>query len=333
MSLWVDHKFIGFLSPKLDRFSRKGNDLYNFRCPICGDSQTKKSKSRGYLFPKEGNVLIYKCHNCGVSMSFAKLLEQLDPELYKQYSLEKFTNKSRPKEERLIPKRKQYEVHGALKNLKKVSQLRHDHPVKQYIINRKIPNQFHAKLFFAPKFYEWVNSIAPEKFKNIKTDEPRLIIPFLDERQKLVGFQGRALKESNAKYITIMLDESAPKVFGLDTLNINKTVYVLEGPIDSMFIENAIAMAGADINLPYLRKGKTVFVFDNEKRNSEIIKRIEKTIDVGHSVCIWPEYLPFKDVNDIIMAGFSSSDVQSIIDNNTHSGMAASLALNAWKRC
>ena len=130
-----------------------------------------------------------------------------------------------------------------------------------------------------------------------------------------------------------MLDEEAPKVFGLDTLNINKTVYVVEGPIDSMFLYNAIAMAGADINLSYLNKGKTVFVFDNEKRNSEIIKRIEKTIESGYSVCIWPDYMPFKDINDMIMAGFSTSDIQSLIDKNTHSGMAALLALNVWKRC
>ena len=332
MSLWVDHKFIGFLSPKLEKFSRKDNDLYNFRCPICGDSQKNKNKTRGYLF-RYKDRLVFKCHNCYESMSFSKLLERIDPELYRQYSLEKFTEGKTRKEDKLIPKRKQYEVHGALKYLKKVSQLSHEHPLKKYILHRKIPNKYHAKLFYAPKFFEWVNSVVPEKFKNIKREEPRLIIPFFDERQKLVGFQGRALAKSDAKYITIMLDENAPKVFGLDTLNINKTVYVVEGPIDSMFLYNAIAMAGADINLSYLNKGKTVFVFDNERRNSEIIKRIEKTIESGYSVCIWPDYMPFKDINDMIMAGFSSSDIQSLIDNNTHSGMAAQLALNAWKRC
>ena len=85
----VDSKFIGLVSSRLTKFKRVKPNLYNFRCPICGDSQKHKNKARGYLYGIKANVN-YRCHNCGASMSFSNFLKDIDTVLHKQYVMEKF---------------------------------------------------------------------------------------------------------------------------------------------------------------------------------------------------------------------------------------------------
>ena len=85
----IDSKFIGIVSSRLEKFKRVKNNLFNFRCPICGDSQKNKNKTRGYLYNVKANTN-FKCHNCGASMSFNNFLKQIDGYLHKQYIMEKF---------------------------------------------------------------------------------------------------------------------------------------------------------------------------------------------------------------------------------------------------
>jgi hypothetical protein len=219
-----------------------------------------------------------------------------------------------------------------LGKLKKVSQLKPTHKAKLYVVSRQIPSNRHFKLFYAPKFYEFVNQCVPNKFPEIKKDEPRLIIPFIDQNDNLIGFQGRALGNSNVKYITIMLDEESPKIFGLDTVDLTKPVYVLEGPIDSMFVNNAIAMAGADLSGLDKISADYIFIYDNEPRSSQIVRRIEKSIDKNHSVVIFPKTIKEKDINDIILSGFNTKEVLEIISSNTFHGLAAKVKLSEWSR-
>jgi hypothetical protein len=207
--------------------------------------------------------------------------------------------------------------------------LDYDHPAKLYVERRKIPKERHRKLFFAPKFSKWVNSILPNKL-NEKYDEPRLVIPFFDERENLIGFQGRAFGKSAIKYITIMLDDDAIKVYGLDGVVKTKRVYITEGPIDSMFLPNSLAMAGSDMksmNLP-----DVVYIYDNEPRSSEIIKKMEKNISAGSSVCVWPSFLKEKDINDMILAGYDISEILEIINGNTFENLRAKVKLAEWRK-
>jgi hypothetical protein len=219
-----------------------------------------------------------------------------------------------------------------LGKLKKVSQLTPNHKAKKYILSRRIPSNYHYKLFYAPKFYEFVNQCIPGKFPENEFDEPRLIIPFIDKNENLIGFQGRALGKSDLKYITIMIDEDSPKIFGLDTVDLTQPVYVVEGPIDSMFINNAIAMAGADVSGLDKMSAEYIFIYDNEPRSAEIVRRIDKTITQNHSVVIFPNNLKEKDINDMIMSGLSSGEVSDIISNNTFNGLAAKAKLTEWRR-
>ena len=190
------------------------------------------------------------------------------------------------------------------------------------------------KLYYAPKFNEWVNSIIPGKLPKLENDSPRLVMPFIDKEGNLFGFNARAFRDNELRYITIMIDEDMPKIFGLDTVNFSKKYYVIEGPIDSLFIDNSVAMAGADGNAKGLENTENaVFVFDNEPRNKEIVSRMERCLNKGYNICIWPEKVLDKDINDVILSGLSEADLKQMIDDNTYRGLEGKLQLSYWKRC
>lgn len=336
--LFTDTKYIGLITARLDRLKRK-NNTYNFRCPICGDSQANKAKTRGYIYQKADEMLFY-CHNCHASMRFGNLLKILDPELHKEYLKEKFVDShNKPvKAEFDITKivKPRYLIDSPLKNLKKISQLEWDHPAKKYVQNRRIPTRQHAKLFYVSRFKKWVNLFLPDKFDLETGDEPRLIIPFIDEEGYCYGVQGRSFKPDGIRYITIIFDESKPKIFGLDSIDRDKHIYVTEGPIDSMFLPNAIAMAGSDsinvIDTLGFNSEKLTFVYDNEPRNKDIVRIMEKAIDRGYNICFWPDHIEQKDINDMVLSGMSVEDIKLTVDVNTLQGLQAKMRLVTWKK-
>jgi hypothetical protein len=176
----------------------------------------------------------------------------------------------------------------------------------------------------------WINTLIPNKFPNVVKDEPRLIIPFIDGEGKVFGLSARGFKPNGLRYITIMLEE-VPKVFGLDKVDFTKRYFVVEGAIDSMFLSNAVAMAGADGNVSGLKNPENaIFVFDSEPRNKEIHKRMEKVIRDGYSICIWPSNLPGKDINEMVMNGMT--DIEKVLLDNTYKGLKANLKMMSWKK-
>ena len=318
----IDSKFIGLISPRLEKFKRVKSNLYNFRCPICGDSKKNKTKTRGYLYTMKANVN-YKCHNCGASMSLGNFIKKIDTTLYKKYSLEKFkdgfTGRNFVTEE---PEFKFEAPKFAPKvDLPKASEIP---AAKLYLEKRNLDP---TKFYYTDKFKAWVNTLV-EKFDNIEYDEPRIIIPLIYKNQ-LIGFQGRALGPNSVKYITIMLEENAPKVYGIDKINEEEPIYIVEGPFDSHFLDNSVAMVGADLDTRPFGWSNYIWVFDNEPRNREIVNRISKTIDRGEQVVIWPNNILEKDLNDMVLSGH---DVQTVIKSNTYVGLEAKLKFNTWKR-
>jgi transcription elongation factor Elf1 len=338
---WLEHKYVGLISSHLRNFKRKSSGLYNFSCPICGDSTTVKNKARGYIYDKKGKMLFH-CHNCNATMAVPNLIKMLDQNLYNEFVMEKLKDNKTPEQielETFVDKMKKpiFMKEGPLKGLKKVSQLSPDHRVKKLVDARKIPTPFHAKLFSCPNFKQFTNKLVPNKFdeESIARDETRLLIPFFDKEKRLHAYQGRALGNSKVKYITIILDDSVPKVYGLDSVNFDKTTYVFEGPIDSMFIPNSIATAGGDLVSAigtFNDKQNMVIVYDNEPRSRETIKKLDKAIMQGYNVVIWPENLDHKDVNDMVLAGMSSEFITHIMKTNTYRDLAAKLALTKWSK-
>lgn len=335
--LWIEHKYINLLSGRLEGFSRVNERVYRFRCPICGDSHKDKRKKRGHILEMDGKIRFY-CHNCSASMQFRYFMKEIDPSLYLEYVKEKMVESGQVSEVQEFAEKMKPPVFvktTALNKLKKVSQLKLDHPVRQWVSKRMIPSQYHYKLFYAPKFNQWVNGIIPNKIQS-KEDEPRLIIPFLNEEKELFGFQGRSFQKDGLRYITIMLDESKQKIFGLDTVNTFEDIYLVEGPIDSMFLPNAIAAAGGDllsqVDASGLPKKNIIVIFDNEPRHPDTIKRMQKVIDAGYRIVIWPSEIVEKDINDMILAGYTPEQIRHIIDTHHYSDLEAKLHFAIWRK-
>ena len=326
----IDEHYARLISSRLDKFKHVKSGTYNFRCPYCGDSEKHRNKARGYLFTKNSG-LVYKCHNCGVGRSFGNFLKDQAMDLYDEYVMERYkaglTGKGRNVADPTFKTEKpKFKKKGELQSIER---LNNEHPAVGYLQGRQIPKEHFANLYYTDKFCTWVNTQKPT-FKDVKKDHPRIIIPFIDTNGEWFGFQGRSLNpDDKLRYITIMLDESRIKVFGLNRVDFDKTVYITEGPIDSLYIDNAIAMAGADVDWSLLSNKEAVFVFDNEQRNKEIITRMEKAIEKGYEIVIWPENLQEKDLNDMYIAGH---DVQSLVEFNTYSGLQAQIKLSEWKK-
>jgi transcription elongation factor Elf1 len=316
----IDSKYIGLVSSRLIKFKRVKSDLYNFRCPICGDSKKNKTKTRGYLYTIKADVN-YRCHNCGASMTFSNFLKELDPVIHKQYVFERFkdgkTGRGTVVEEPKFNFEKpifKTSIDLPLASTVDVSRI--------YLEKRKLDP---TKFYYAERFVEYVNSHKQKL--NVK-EHPRIIIPLYYENN-LVGVQGRALDSNSVKYITTIFYDDAPKIYGLDSIRRGAPVFVTEGPFDSTFLLNSIAMCGADGDVRKWGVSSPVWVYDNEPRNPEITTRISQTIAKGDSVVIWPSNIYEKDINDMVLAGH---DVQSIVESNTYDGLEAHLKFTTWKK-
>ena len=319
----IDSKYVNLVSSRLQKFKRVKTNLYNFRCPICGDSKKHKNKARGYIYSHKADMN-FKCHNCGASSSLSNFIKTLDPVLYKQYIFEKFKDRNTGKgsvyEEPKFDFKKP--VFKKKLDLPRASEVE---IANNYLLKRGLDP---TKFYFTDKFREWVNT-KKKTFDYIKKDESRIIIPMYDENKTLIGFQGRSLGPNSVKYITVMLNEEAPKIYGLDNIKTEKPIYIIEGPFDSSLIENSVAMCGSDIDIRTFGWSDYIWVFDNEPRNREIVNRISKTIDRGDKVVIWPDFVEEKDINDMVQRGHNVSDV---LKSCVYSGLEAKVKFNIWKK-
>ena len=320
----IDSKYIGLISSRLQKFKRVKANLYNFRCPICGDSQKHKNKARGYFYQIKTNTN-YKCHNCGASLSFNNFLKQIDATLHKQYILEKFKEGHAGGRNFVVEEPKFDFTKPVFKpklDLPKASEV----PIaREYLSKRRLDP---TKFYFAKKFQEWTNK-QKQTFDNIVRDECRIVIPLYDTNSELIGFQGRSLVPNSIKYITVMLNDNKPKIYGLEKINEREPIFIVEGPFDSTLVENSIAMCGSDVDIRTYNWSDYIWVFDNEPRNREINNRVSKIIDRGDKVVIWPNHIKQKDINDMVL---SNIDVMSVLKSNTYSGLKAKVKFNNWKK-
>ena len=327
---FIDVKYINLISSRLPKFKKVKANLYNFRCPYCGDSQKQKNKARGYLYRVKNNTN-YKCHNCGISVSFNSFLKDLDPETHKEYIFEKFKDGKTGKNfaaqtpedifKKVETSKPEFKVKIDIKLQNAFMVTRS----KNYLEQRAI---FKGEFYYAENFQEFVNTLKPDTFKSTHYGEERIVIPLI-RNNTLIGVQGRALSTNPIKYLTIMLDDDAPKVYGLDTIDKRLPVYVVEGPFDSTFINNSVALCGSDGEIRDLERSDKVFVYDNEPRNKEIVNRIERCIERGERVVIWPTTIREKDINDMVLSGHN---VQEIVDSNVYTGLQAKLKFTTWKK-
>ena len=344
MSLFNDIKYASMLSPYLPGFTRKKENVWNFKCVICGDSKKNSSKMRGYIYrPTNKNYLAVKCYNCPYSATFGKFLDHINPQMYKEYLLDSYAEDRpvqparQPYKPDVLPELfQQMELSDAvLDPLQRLDRLPETHPAVKYVASRLIPKDKYNLLYFTTKFKQYVNNVIPDKFSSLDGDHPRLIIPYFNKHGKCFAFQGRAFGKELPKYMTIKIDENAERLFGLERINWSKTVYICEGPLDSLFIPNCIAVSGSSYDSVAIESVKTncIIVPDNERRNKDVTKLIGRMINKGYRVCLWPDSYEFKDINDAVKdGGLTPSEIYTIINANVYQGMAAKLKFAGWKK-
>ena len=327
---FLDTKYINLASASLQKYKKVKNGLWTFRCPYCGDSKKNKNKTRGYIFQVKGDH-VFKCHNCGITRSFSNFLKDHAPHVYDEYVMERYKegtvgkNVPKPDLTQFISKPKFDKRTVDLENL---SSLNNFHVAKKYILDRGIPENKLDRLFYCPNFKEWTNT-QKHTFSDTTNDEERIIIPLNDTDGNLIGFQGRSLSpNAKMRYITVMLNEDAPKLYGLDHINKNETIYIVEGPLDSFFLENAVAMCGSDVDIRSFGWSDYIWVYDNEPRSRQITDKISRSIAAGDKVVIWPRSIQQKDLNDMHNSGIN---VKNVVESNVYHGLEAKLQLSNWK--
>lgn len=345
MSLFIDVKYLNQIATKLPLFKKKGQYLWNCRCPVCGDSQTKKNKARGFFY-RRSNDLYYKCHNCDASLHFGTLLKDVDSNLYREYRLERYAGGENRKAHANPEKdlKASFDFSSAEgyfpartlldELLDRVDNLPADHEVRVFCDSRKIPRAQLSRLYYIDDMRK-IGQISPKMRDKIKTAEPRLVIPFKAGDGRLLGMTCRALRGEELRYIMVKIDEDAPQIFGLDEANPLTTVYVTEGPIDSLFLPNAIAVGGTGFGkLDQLNvdKRRLSVVIDNQPRNREVVAIYKKVIDQGYRVFFWPASTAAKDINDLAMEGMTQQQMTELIDNHSHTGLQAMVEFNNWKK-
>ena len=340
MSLFVDLKYLNLIGNQLPLFKKKKDNLYNCRCIICGDSTSKKNKARGYFYAVK-NDLFYKCHNCSASQHFGTFLKNLNQMLYNQYVLERYneglpTNKPHQniedkfKMEEPVFEKKEKRLLDDL--LDRLDTLPGDNEAVKFCISRKIPKEKFSELYFVENICDIVQ-LNQSYRDQVKGKEPRLVIPFFDSDGQLTGVTCRALRNETLRYVTIKIKEENLLIFNLDKVKKDETIYVTEGPLDSLFLPNAIAVSGTtfgkleSLDIP---KDKMVVIFDNQPRNKEVCKLLDKVIQNNYNVVIWPQTLSAKDINDIVLLG---KDPLKIVKDNTFGGLEARVKFTEWKRC
>ena len=343
----IDIKFTLLLSSRLDRFKDCGQHVYNFRCPFCGDSKKNQFKARGYIYPVE-NDLSYRCHNCGASMRLSTFIKELDIGMYSEYKLEKFGNTRPTVEETKIEYKKsnnliRLEKNSILNKCVSIDNINSNHPlqaVKEYVIQRKIPEKYYSQLY-ATNSLNYISRNIPKYVDKMFPEFLSLVIPFYDDNGMLSYIQCRRLdasvEDNKRRYTTFEVDEDCIKIWGLNNVNWDNKVFLLEGPIDAMCVNNALAMAGVaqSVVLSYLQtkqpnNSNICICYDSDyKVNDDILKALTHRINEGYSVIIYDKYFTWKDVNAVMEKGnWTYNQVQDYLNSRMFNGMRAKLELS-----
>ncbi|ACV50250.1 DNA primase subunit [Delftia phage PhiW-14] len=349
----IDSKYAMFLGPQLSGFKQIRRNVWNSRCPKCGDSEKHKKKKRFYIYQPSrkglADFLSCACHNCGYHDFFGEFLKSHDEPLYHEYKMELFKEKGWTSNFDKREEAKARSTAQAAAVLERLSEVDEDapeveevdwvrtlrtapanHPVLQYAHTRLFPDSAYDILGWCDNFQEEFGNFSDIVEKRSLPSDPRLIIPIRNPDGELIALQGRAIGPSELRYITLKMEETASKVFGLDRLKPGLPTIVVEGPLDSLFLPNCIATA--DANLLAAGIGD-ILVPDKQMRNAELIKVIERMIDSGKYVALLEDdVFPFKDINAAIQGGWTPSQVLNVIIDSAKKGLAAQLQLSKLRR-
>ena len=333
---YIDIKYIRMLGPQLQQFKEKKNNVFQFRCPYCGDSKVSKTKARGYIYEKKGKIN-FRCHNCGESASASNFIKYVNPTLHEEYVVEKFKDKYKPKPKigklPFADKEKHPDHQDILQGIPALIELDSNHIASLYVEERLLPESSYYDMYYIDDINQLARKLP--KYDDVKLDKsPRILLPFRNKDGIITHIQGRAISKTDKahRYITLEIIPDQIKIFGEDRVNYKEVVFVVEGPIDSLFLNNAVAMGGADVDFHKFNKSKTIFVYDNEKTD-EIINRMKKAVQFGFRVCIWgKDVSQYKDINDMMEKFKTSVELQNYILYHSKDGLSAELEITKFKK-
>lgn len=336
--LHIDVKYMLLSSGRLRNFKQKSNHLWNASCPVCGDSKTNVSRARLYFYRHNNNIKV-KCHNCHYFSSFGKFLLWLDPSQHRDYTCEKYLAKRIIVDDvaDVIPIAPETLRTAQVLSIPSMPDLVATHPARAYIESRRIPEKFWDELYYAENYKAFLDKDFPEHGKEDIPDDARIVIPMFNHDNYISYVTGRDLKKkSNMRYVTVKILEER-KVFGLNRLSDEAPCYVVEGPIDSFFLPNAVASADANLigTADYIKTlgfDMVTLVFDNQPRNYELVVQIERAIDKGYKVTLLPYDENAKDLNEMVINGWSLIDVHNFVDQHTYQGHMAMLEFIKWRK-
>jgi len=343
MSLITDSKYLKLISLRLRNFKQKNDYLWNFSCPYCGDSKKHQTKARGYVFQKSNN-LFYRCHNCSIGTTVGNLIYHVDQSLHKEYTMERYTdgengnsNYKKPTFDIPSPRFDKIDKQKVFEHAEFCDKLPQGHFCLTYLEKRKVPKEHLSRLLFTSHYKQFIDALVPNHGKQLVNDA-RLIIPYYNEYNDLIAVSGRALENSDKtlRYITIRTNDNDNKlIYGLDRVDLSKPVKIVEGPLDSLFLDNCVASGDAHLTTvaKAINAPKKIIIFDNEPRNKEIVKMLQDAIKSNHNVVIWPSIISgSKDINEIFLSGIPLVEIESIISRSTFSGLEAQTNFVFWKK-
>ena len=238
------------------------------RCPLCGDSKKNPHKTRGYIYTKS-SCLHFKCHNCGAQSSLSNLIKNVNSSLYDQYRLERYREGldigqyAKAEKNPFTMATPEFEDKTILDKLfTRLDRLPETNIAGQYVLNRKIPKEKFSELFFVENIKD-IEQLS-DKYKNkIDGKEPRLVIPFYNKKGVLAGVSCRALGNESLRYLTIRIANEAQMIYNIDRVDTRKPIFCVEGPFDSMFLPNAVAVGNSDLTIidKYVPKSITTLIF------------------------------------------------------------------------
>lgn len=313
-------------------------DRWNFCCPFCGDSVNDNRKKRGNLYL---NSMSYHCYNCGCHYGIISFLHQFDEEMTgedkvviheiqqnskkfeRRYNCSKSTSIIYQLLEQLaIPKGIFFKVNDLVSPYKNLF-------ASEYLKSRKIDIRKWKYFAFKEKTKELyilninqndriigyqirqldknskkpryltksLSKIYNEIFgKNIETIILNLLSK-IDNSEKFIN------EEDGIENIVAHVDKLSG-LFNVMNIDIINQLTVVEGPIDSLMLDNCVALQGATKMNDYFDNVDNVrYLFDNDMVGRK--HSIDKIKNHKH-VFLWDMYLnkikctdKIKDVNDL----------------------------------
>ncbi len=333
-TLHIDLKFVSLISNRLRNWLFKGNGKSSFSHHC---ERQDSHKRRAYFLPFKGRIIM-KCHNCGASTSLGKFIKEIDPTLYSEYRLEVFkettTSTSYTTYKSPVIEQRQSDSIIGLDGLISYSKLAKSNPARLYLEKRKLPEDKINLFYLAPKFFKWASNYD-DTFKKFKEDHPRLILPVYNAEKSIIGFSCRAFGKEQPKYIQLRVDKTAEYIYGLDTVDMSKPIIAVEGQIDSLFLDNSIAVGSANYNLDFIMNNDNVIIVpDNDfRRNIQVCNQLKSAVKKGKTISLLPSHFK-KDINDIIKKdNVTKEELMDYILSHRKSGAEALLEIALEKKC